>query len=321
MKLFASLLLAVMLLFTPTVKAQVPQPDFRDTLSKATLAVYHGKQMCEYKNEDFEFFGFLVENKVWECSFKSEFKCTATVIAGMDNEYAGLTAGHCIKWDQKDEYYISDDVSEHPVLRKIEIAKFDNSDRYDYAIFRFKSLRNYPAIQVQEDGPIPSIGTKVLNVNFSFGITKQIVEGPIVSGIIENTNEPAQRRRFLVQLSVGPGASGSALVDETTHKIVGLAERIFPGTQMAIVAIPTGSNFIDFLDDASAGLKPLATPEPKHEPTEAERAIENQKKFLGYVSIACFSLAGLALIGLGIILRARIKVLFVRIIQKFQKKK
>jgi hypothetical protein len=89
------------------------------------------------------------------------------------------------------------------------------------------------------------------------------MEGPVVSNIIERNEGDIEgvRRRVLVQLPVGPGASGSPVVDENTHEIVGLVEGIFPGTQMPAVIIPTGNNFLDFLEDDSAGLKAKAEPE------------------------------------------------------------
>jgi len=243
-------------------RAQKPQPDFRDTLSKATLAVYAGKQTCKYVTVE-SFFGEFPE---WTCGFESHFVCTSTVISEDDGTYFGLTAGHCFDYDRMDQgykYYISDGVNEHPVLREIHILKFESNDQYDYGVFTFDSTRIYPTIKASH-GSIPTLGTKLLNVNFSLGVVKEVVEGPVVSNQIsevESIRAPHLRRRYMVQLPIGPGASGSAVVDEDSHEIVGLVEASFPSTQMAAVVMPVGSNFGDFLEDDSVGMKPL--PEPK----------------------------------------------------------
>jgi len=274
------LVLLTLLLSVPSVKAQTGPEDFRETLSKATVAVYVGKQVCEYKTVE----TFFMDIPEWRCQFESHFTCTATVVrTDGDGGYIGLTAGHCFSYDKMEEgykYYISDGVNLHPTLREIRINKFESNDQYDYGIFQFKSGKEYPVIQVAGVGRsvmtdvIPALGVKVLNVNFSYGIVKQVVEGTVVSHQIsetESSEDGRLRRRYLVQIPIGPGASGSAVVDESTHEIVGLAEAIFPGTQMAAAVIPTGTNLSDFWEDDSVGMKPL--PEPKPVTKEEDKSL------------------------------------------------
>lgn len=268
----------------PTATGELKQPvavesDFRETLSKATLAIYAGKQACEYVTIS-TFFGDFPE---WTCGFESHFVCTGTVIHATEGTYVGLTAGHCFSYDRMDEgykYYISDGVNAHPVLREIEILKFESNDQYDYGVFSFDSLRDYPAVSVSH-GPVPALGTRVLNVNFSLGVVKEVVEGPVVSNQIsevESTRAPHLRRRYMVQIPFGPGASGSPIVDEESHEIVGLVEAAFPSTQMAAVVMPVGPNFGDFLEDDSVGLKPL--PEPKNTNPDADQSLMDRVRSL-----------------------------------------
>lgn len=260
------LLLTAALLLSSVVPvfAAKPQPKFTDTLSKATLAVYAGEQVCGYKPVDL-FYGTL---DIWSCEFKTKFTCTATVIrADGRGNYAGLTAGHCFSYELMDKgvkYFVSESLSEHPVLNKIRLVKFANEPRYDYAIFTFRSLKDYPAIEI-EKGNIPGIGTEVENANFSLGVVKQVEEGKVVSTQItghEDAEMDDLQGRFFVSIGVGPGASGSAIVDKKTHKIIGLVEAVFPGGQMATVAVPLGQQFINFVDDASAGIRPQAPKGP-----------------------------------------------------------
>jgi hypothetical protein len=260
--LIRSVVLAITLLATSLTVTAKPAPAFSDTLSKATLAVYAGKQVCGYKPVD-TFFGLI---DVWSCEFKTHFTCTATVV-DKDGQggYVGLTAGHCFNYELMDsgvKYYVSEALSEKPVLNEITLRKFDFSSRYDYAVFTFQSMRDYPAIETLKDGEsVPAIGTAVLNANYSLGIVKQVLEGKVVSKQV-TLDEGGPNcdgycsGRYFVSIGLGRGASGSAVVDAKTHKIIGLVEIVFPGTQMATGVMPMGKQFIDFVNDASAGIKP-----------------------------------------------------------------
>lgn len=229
--------------------------EFQKDLGRATLALYVGKQTCDWKEEDSSF-GPV---NVWECEFKSKFICTATVVDRDDDEYFALTAGHCI--EGKEDYYIGDTVEDKPVLRKVEVIKHESDDRYDYAFLTFHSFKSFPSIGMNEvEGDIPAIGTSILNVNFSLGLAKGFLDGKVVS---EKLYGEGLKNRYLVSIGVGPGASGSAVVDAESHKIVGLVEMIAEGTQMPTIVIPTGKNLAAFLDDDSAGIKPLPPDESK----------------------------------------------------------
>lgn len=240
-----------------TTKPADPVVPQTVNLKDATLAVYHGKQVCKYRTVD-SFFGPYAE---WGCKFESEFICTATVIETKgQGDYLGLTAGHCFDWDKEKDYYISSQIGQSPVLKSIRLKKFENDERYDFALFEFQSLNVYPVIPIGKD--IPAVGTQVNNVNFAFGLVKQFTEGKVVSDqVITPSRKQLEniKGRFLVNIGIGPGASGSAVVVD--GKIVGLVEAIFPDTQMPTVIIPTGQTFLNFKEDDSAGLKPK--PEPK----------------------------------------------------------
>lgn len=172
-----------------------------------------------------------------------------------------ITAGHCFDWKELDNYYVSDGINEKPVLHKAVVQKFEANERYDYAVLTFKSLRSHPAIELETmNAEGPALGTKVININFSYGIVQQAMHGEVNSAIIQSTEGgdcDMCKGRYLVSIGIGPGASGSAVVDETTHQIIGFAEGIFPGTAMPSVVIPAGRRLGEFLDDDSVGIKPL----------------------------------------------------------------
>lgn len=290
-------LLLALTMPTPVIAHQPSAPvvapeNFRETLSKATLALYIGKQSLGIADEDED-----IDDPAQSSKFESHFICTVTVIA-TDGEgtYVALTTGHCFMQEMIDKgysFYVSETVEKNPVLKLVEPLKYEDNGKYDYGLVKFESNRTYPVVKVDFSSPVPPLGTQVLNANFSLGIAKEVSVGPIVSGEIHNGNEKYDHR-YLVQLPFGPGASGSPIVDEDTHKIVGLVEGMFRGTQMAAIIIVTGPNLADFIEDDSVGLKPLPKSESKPVITEIKKDDQAAKEMtavgLGLISIGAFGL-------------------------------
>ena len=251
MRLFRLAVLAAILCCATAVRGQVSQ----ETVSKATVVIDIGKQVCKW-NESENIFGPDYE---WGCKFVSKPVCTGTVVKKRGDQYLVLTAGHCIIPAQRkdDNYYVSSVIENEPVLHHAKVLKAENDDRYDFALLEFSSLREYPTIDLNdsEDGP-PAVGTELLNVNFSYGLGKQFLHGTVTSGLVQVDD---MKKRYLSTLQVGPGASGSAVIDVKTGKIVGLVELIFPRSPMGAGIIPTGKALFDFMEDDSAG---LSTPPP-----------------------------------------------------------
>jgi Trypsin-like peptidase domain len=256
------------------LKTEVVKPtaeQFRERLGRSTLALYHGEQKCAWEKETF----FIFQVWVWKCKFQEDFVCTATVIGRLDSgRNTALTAGHCLEWSEEDKYYVADNTVGKPVFHKAEILKFENDERYDYGLISFTSARDYVPIAIEgPEAESPLVGTQVINVNFSYGIVKEFTEGKVVSELIQSDAGgrcATCKGRYMVSIGLGPGASGSAVVDVETQEIVGIVEAIFPETQMPTIVMPMGRKFIDFYDDASAGIRPLPEgPKPK-EPGQSD---------------------------------------------------
>lgn len=252
--LLASLVLALMLCVstfaqTATVPAQTAE-EFHKDLAKATLALYERHPHTQ-ADDLFE----IAKNKQKHASngFVSNFTCTATVIDRPEPyTYILLTAGHCFHDDPSSKYYVSEGIDEDPTLQHVTILKKAHTKKYDYALLELHSAHEYPVIHVSYE-PLPVIETPVVNINFSLGVTQQLVKGYIQSGIMERgqSADPALEGRFITSLGIGPGASGSAIVNENTHEIIGLGEMIFPGLAMGSVAMPIGKSFDNFMIDDS----------------------------------------------------------------------
>jgi Trypsin-like peptidase domain len=269
-----SIVFAVSMLIPALAAAQTPvygpAVDFQDTLSKATLSVYQGKQICEFSSVD-TIFGPM---KIWGCSFKRRFTCTATVILKEGpNEYVGLSAGHCIDWEHENDYLVGSSIAPDAALHSIKIVKSENDARYDFVIFRFHSLKELPVVHVETIETVPALGTKVMNVNFALGVGKHYSYGHVSSEPLDD-EAFGMKQRFMTSLEIAPGASGSAVVDVETHKIIGLAEFEFNRGNLGAGVIPTGKRFIDFMDDDSAGLKPQPEPKPTTAPDVKSKIIK-----------------------------------------------
>ena len=275
------LLAAVLMLFSCfAAHAQTPI----ENLSKATLAVYQGQQVCAVTTVP----GFFGEpEEVYGCKFVSHFTCTATVVANQGRKYEALTAGHCFDWDKKDNYYVSETVSKTPVLKHVVIEKFENDERYDFGLVVFESIHEYPTVPVDTVGLPIVVGESIHNENFAYGLTKQSIDGKVVSSNIIDPSRQSMdeiKGRYLVNVGVGPGASGSAIVNKD-GKIIGLVEAIFPGTQMPTVVIPTGKTFMNFLEDDSAGIEPKKQVIVKKLPEDDSSSIVKFFKWLWHYKI------------------------------------
>jgi rRNA processing protein Gar1 len=316
MKAILAVVLMIVSLFATPVFAKEVKPDVTAQLTQATLLVYQGKQICKYHTE----IDFIFEEQVWGCEFVTRFTCTATVVdKDGQGDYVALTAGHCFDYDAvaRGEYYVADTLVDKPVVHKIAVQKFANDDRYDYAVVTFHSLEDYPAIPISMDVN-PKVGDQISNVNYAFGLTKQVTRGPIVSGLIDAPAVPDlkdTKGRFLVAIGIGPGASGSAVID-ADGKIIGIVEAVFPSTQMPTVVMPMGKTFKNFIQDDSAGLKPKPPGplprEPRAPRPPAPTAKELAMKLLAHSNVRILLLvSGIlsALLAVGLYLRANLKAL------------
>lgn len=243
-----------------TAKPKIDPVDtvnYHELLQKATLALYQRWPTGDAKQP-----------------FISQFICTATVVGGNPGEYMLLTAGHCISDNLRPgtQYFISETISDDPVLQSVRVLKHASTKRYDYALLSLHSPRAYPSIDVDIED-VPAIETKVFNVNFGLGLTKQFTSGIVGSKVM--TREESSHScsncagRYMAEFGIAPGASGSAIVDESTHKIVGLVEAIFLGLANGTIVEPMGKNFDDFLIDDSVNQVPLpSVAVPKIEPED-----------------------------------------------------
>lgn len=284
--ILASLVVTTVLALFPS-NCFAQKPSISERLQQSTLAVYHAEQKCSWDKKTI----FVWEIDVWECKFEENFVCTATVIDQNSdtNSYLALTAGHCFDWEETDNYYVATDTVGKPVMHHVQLVKFENDERYDYGIIAFQSIEDFTAFPIQHNVnySTPAIGTEVLNVNFAYGVAKQVIEGKVTSDKVlgdAGGECPTCKGRYFASIGAGPGSSGSAIVDAKTGMIVGIVEAGFRGTTIPTIIMPINKTFVDFMEDDSAGVKPLPEgPKPK-ETVDTPTDESTFHKFLKFIT-------------------------------------
>ena len=222
-KAILAVLLALVLSLSPTISTKAALSYQHQVLSDATFALYG--QLGDVRH----------------------FLCTAeTYDWTKEDGYKLITAGHCVTGEDLPDglqFFVAETADPKPFLMPVTVLKAQLSDKYDFAILQLKTDRTYPVLSLAPKGSsLSELETPVANVNFSEGITKEVVTGRVASGIIPNNGAEGDcslcQGRFLVNIDNGPGASGSAIVDENTHQVIGLTEGGFHSLSGIAIVIP-----------------------------------------------------------------------------------
>jgi hypothetical protein len=199
------------------------------------------------------------DNKVFHASFalyatseeagvdKPKFLCTVTSYKKINDGYLLIGAGHCtsanpsLPSDLK--FFVSEDLNT-PAM-SVQLVKSELSETVDFSIFYLHSEKKYPVISFGDEKEL-SVGDKTVDVHFSLGAAK-ITSPGLVSSLDGSPRLPPGT--FLVQQFDSHGASGSAVVSERTHKIVGIVKGGWDGATM-----PTIVESISHIEEALAKL-------------------------------------------------------------------
>ncbi len=155
----------------------------------------------------------------------THFLCSTTVVAekevasqtGKQHEYLLLTAGHCIVGEGLPvglEFGVRPDIkpeSPKPELEPVQVLRAENDAKFDFALLSLVSSNVYPYIPI-DFNYVPQLEDEVYDVNFT---------------------------RFMVQIFAGPGASGSAVINAKTHRVIGVGEFGFNGITIGLGVEPT----------------------------------------------------------------------------------
>lgn len=150
--------------------------------------------------------------------------CSATAFRKVQGGYLLLSAGHCTKEGTPDEfptdltYSVSSDIGTPIYPVKLVTFAFDDKKNLDFSVFFFKTTHKFPVIELGDERA-EAIGNATYNFNFSKGVVKMLAKGVIVSSLVPE-GEP--KNLLLVDQFAAAGSSGSAIISEKTHKIIGI---------------------------------------------------------------------------------------------------
>lgn len=198
MKKLATLLLALILSFPLVIKAQSIQPakGFNSKVMDATFALY----------------GHLGDQK--------QFLCTAWNYKQIDGGYDLVSAGHCVDGAPPGvTYTVEEQIG--GIDMPVSLEKFERDAAGDFSLFEFKTTKVYPTLDL---GTVTdqSIGDKVINPNFAAGLGKQLSLGAISSDVLKSDPETGDVDVFWVQVFGAGGSSGSPIISDKTHKVIGV---------------------------------------------------------------------------------------------------
>lgn len=185
--------------------------------------------------------------------------CTATVFGISPGKYRLVTAAHCIAEDdtvhervkvKPHGFFLTFDESEKKEFIKSKVVIVGYQHRGDdFAVLEIESSRSLPAIPLGDER-LEAAGDPVLNIASPLGLGRQVFKGytslpRLDRPLIED--EINWRNAMLVQLNVGGGSSGSAIISLKQRAIIAfLVGAISEGDSPNVVAVPV-SKFKDFL--------------------------------------------------------------------------
>ena len=148
--------------------------------------------------------------------------CSTTVYEAIPGGYHLITAGHCVEDVPSNVVFsVADNIGEK--LMPVKVLKAREEGGIDFAELELLTDKKYDPISLgTEDGT--HVGDVVINPNFSAMVSKQLSLGRISSQpfvVSEDVPEDA-KGYFLVQVFGTEGSSGSAMISEKTHKIIGI---------------------------------------------------------------------------------------------------
>jgi hypothetical protein len=226
----AALLLAFLAAFSVSARPKDIQPPkgFARTLYNATFALYTTDGMGD-----------------------DTFACTATIFQKTaDNGYNLLSAGHCVGDVPANVGFAVSEKIGGP-RTPVTIVRARRTDDLDFAIFHLQTKKIYPVISLGSEND-SRIGDKTLNVNFTFGMGKQYAPGIVASQTMGVTQRCSLFcvGRFMDHMYGSSGASGSAVVSERTHEIIGIVVSSYGDTVgLGIEDISLYAKFMALPDD------------------------------------------------------------------------
>jgi Trypsin-like peptidase domain len=158
--------------------------------------------------------------------------CTATAYKKLDKDagYRFVSASHCVDGETDEEqkiskYFITNDNQGSKTF--VPVKLIEAGDRYigdDFSIFEAKANPGTEVLPLGDSDKVVS-GENVINVASPMGLGKQFFQGYVSNALLDRPPLDAGDTQWtsvmLVAIGGGPGSSGSAIVSEEQHAIIG----------------------------------------------------------------------------------------------------
>src|SRR5271170_4814483 len=208
MKLFHGLALALLLASTLQAKTVKPLRGFDEKVYDGSLALYASSESR---------------------SITDKFICSAQVIAKVKGGYELLSAGHCTPANSEElpgdmTFKAAEDLG-RPLMPVTLIAAHEDGAN-DWAVYYLPTKKKYPVVLLGDESDV-HLNSKTIDVNFSLALAKEVSMG-VISSTVQTQGD--MKGFFEVTQFDSHGASGSSIVSEKTHKVIGIVIAGVDGT-------------------------------------------------------------------------------------------
>lgn len=161
--------------------------------------------------------------------------------------YRFVSAAHCVEGrtdaEQKATKYFltADDTGTKAFIPATLIEAGDKTTGDDFSIFEVNTDHIFDVVPLGDNTKL-SLGDPVLNVASPEGLGKLFFQGYISALDIDRPPLDAEvvtwKHILLADINVGPGSSGSALISENQHAIVGFVVGSFFSVNVGAIVLP-----------------------------------------------------------------------------------
>jgi hypothetical protein len=239
MRKILSLTLAAALSLAPLCSAKIkPLRGFDQKVYQGSLALYASSESLKIKDR---------------------FICSTQVVEKIEGGYKLLSAGHCtpanLQLPSDMTFSVSPDLGQP--LMPVNLIAATLNENEDWSVFYFQTDKKMSVIEMGDENDA-RINDKTIDVNFSLALAKEVSMGRVSSTVQDQGD---MKGFFQVTQFDSHGASGSSVVDERTHKIIGI---VIAGVDGATV--PT---FVEPISKIKKAMSKAIMPRSANETVEA----------------------------------------------------
>lgn len=167
----------------------------------------------------------------------NRFICSTRPIKKVKGGYELLSAGHCTPANIGNlppdmTFAVATDLGGK--LMPVKLVAAQMTEPVDWAIFYLPTKMKLPVISLGDERDM-SINDPTIDVNFSLGVAKEVSMGVVSSQVLTTGDDTGF---FEVTQFASHGASGSCVISERTHKVIGIVIAGYDGQTLPELVEP-----------------------------------------------------------------------------------